>query len=594
MAKRVAVAAGVIAVLVSGSLGARAQEQPTGSWPSNEAYSTWNYFYDGASASDDAYLYLLGGWATYPQHFRRYDPASNAVIDMPDLPEPNVYFGAAYCNGKVHILGNGYYGNGEIYGWDIAGGSWSWLGTLSNNRYGAGGAVLGDKIYVAGGIDPNQGVTSQMDEFDTTSQTVTARANMPQALRLSFAAGFPLNNRAYFFGGEGNNGFSAACLEYDPQANQWASRANMNINGSDQPRYYPGGFQLGTRIYVVGGYNNGYQSSTLEYSPLGNQWVQRANLNYARYGHAYGAIGGLGYVFGGESNGAYDVREQFMPPDFGSAPDLPAAATQSGSQPGTALQGGWTNNQITFQATVADPDAGQQVRLEVQVRRSSAPTWGPILSSGNGAQGTRSINYLIPTNGPYEWRWRVADAYDNYTPTVDGVPVWVDAFGNAGGPDFQSDQISPAIPVAVGPATPDTQVPDPFKGPVTLTWMESTDNGPADAITYEIQVAREGSFSDIEAQLFSTAGNSSLEVTLTVNRNLKYWRLRAKDVGGNYSGWSNVRTFRVTHNDGANHSSGDSKRVCGFGAGSNAPSMTVALVGLTLLALAAGRRLLKT
>jgi hypothetical protein len=575
-------------------LGALAQEQPTGSWPSAESYSTGNYFYGGGSASDGTYLYLLGGWATYPSHFRRYDPVSNSMIDLTDLPEPNVNFRAAFSNGRVYILGNGYYGNGDIYAHEISTGAWQGsLGTLSNGRYGAGGAVLGDKIYVGGGIDPNQGYTSLMDEFDTTNQTVTARASMPVALRLPVAVGFSDGNRAFFMGGQGDAGISAACLEYDPAANQWTTRATMSINGSPQPRLYAGGFVLGSRIYVVGGYENDAQPTTLEYSPLVNAWVQRASMNYGRYGQGFGVIDGKAYVFGGWSNGGYDVREQFVPPDFGSGPDLPASVRQVGSQATSSSQGGWTNNQLSFEAEITDPDPGQLVRLEVQVRASGSQSWGPILSSGNGAQGTRSINFVIPADGQYDWRWRVADTFNNYTPSVNGVPAWIEGFDNAVSPDFRSDQIPPAIPIAVSPADVDIQVTDPSAGPVSLTWVESTDNGPQDAITYEIQVAREGGFGDIEAQIFSTAGNSSVGVPLAVDRNEKFWRLRAKDVGGNYSGWSNVRTFRVTYNDGANHSSGDAKRVCGFSAGAAVSSMTGALLGLAVLAMAAGRRLVR-
>ena len=586
-----------LALFLACATSALAQQQPTGSWPSGESYSTGNYFYDGGSASDGTYMYLLGGWATYTTHFRRYDPASNSMIDYPDMPEDNVYFRAAFSNGHVYILGNGYYGNGEIYAYDVSSASGSWmgsLGSLSNSRYGAGAAVLGDKIYVAGGVDATQGnYSALMDEFDTANQTVTARASMTQPLYLPFAAGFPGNNRAYFMGGDSNNGFTAACLEYDPVANQWASRANMNISGSDQPRYYPGGFVIGSRIYVVGGYNNNYMTTTLEFSPLANAWIQRANMNNGRYGHGYGVSGGNGYVLGGESNGAYDVREQFVPPDFGSSPDMPSNVAQVGSLADSSLQGGWTNNQIVFQAVVTDPDAGQQVRLEVQVRPSSSSNWGAILSSGNGAQGTRSISYTIPNNGQYDWRWRVADAFNNFTPSVNGVPAWSDAFGNPDSPDFRSDQVPPAIPVAVSPSETDIQVSDPSAGPVTLAWEESTDNGPADAITYEIQVAREGSFGDIEAQLFSSAGNTSMDVDLTVSSSQKYWRLRARDVGGNLSGWSNVRTFRVTFNDGANHSSGDAKKVCGASAGAAASPMTGMIFGLAVLAFAAGRRVFR-
>ncbi|HZL73363.1 MAG TPA: hypothetical protein VFC86_12955, partial [Planctomycetota bacterium] len=202
----------------------------------------------------------------------------------------------------------------------------------------------------------------------------------------------------------------------------------------------------------------------------------------------------------------------------------------------------------------------------------------------------RSVAFNIPADGSYDWRWRVADEINNYAPTVDGTPSWIEGFGNAVSPDFRSDQVQPTAPVAVSPSNVDIQVTDPFHGQVQLTWTESTDNGPADAITYQVQVSRNALFTQIEAQVTSTAGTTSETVTLTVDRDSKFWRLRAHDIGGNTSAWSNVQSFRVTFNDGVNHASGDAKKGCGFSATGSLGSLTAVLLGLAILGFAASRR----
>jgi hypothetical protein len=535
----------------------------------------------------------MGGYFDSTISFRRYDPANDAWTYLAWLPQDNAYFQGAYVSGHVYILGNGYYGNGDIYRYDIAGDMWSSsLGTLENNRYQAGAAVLNDKIYIAGGWDNfNGGISAALEVYDPSDLSLTTLADMPQGLALPFGGGMPFNGRVYFVGGSSDNGDSSANYEYDPITDAWFSRAAISNGSATLTRYFPGGFILGSRLYLVGGYNNGYQATTLEYSPVTNTWVQRANMNSGRYGFAYGVINGLGYVYGGESNGDYYEREQFVAPDFGSAPNLPASVVQVGALSSSSDQGGWTNAQIQFQATVTDPDAGQQVRLEVQVRPSGSANWGPILSSGNGAQGLHSINYAIPSNGSYDWRWRVADTFNNYAPTSGGLPSWVEAFDNAMSPDFQSDQIPPAVPLAQTPSGVDVAITDPVGGNVTLVWTESTDNGPADAITYEIQVARDAGFIDLEGQFTSTAGTSSMDVYVTVARTNKYWRLRAHDVGGNTSAWSNVLSFRAVYDDQLDHGAGDAKKSCGFGVAGSLPGLGCALLGLTLLAMCAfGKR----
>jgi hypothetical protein len=109
-------------------------------------------------------------------------------------------------------------------------------------------------------------------------------------------------------------------------------------------------------------------------------------------------------------------------------------------------------------------------------------------------------------------------------------------------------------------------------------------------ISYELQVARDGGFIDIEAQIFSSAGTSSYPVTLTVERDNKFWRVRAKDIGGNFSAWSPALTFRVVHDDGFDHGAGDASKSCGFGASAAAPGAALVLLGLALIGLAAARR----
>jgi hypothetical protein len=575
--------------LFAGASSAWAQSQPAGSWPSQDAFDTGIGFTVGGSASDGTYLYVLGGYFSGTTSFRRYDPVTDGWEDLDSLPEDNVYFRAAHAGDHIYILGNGYYGNGEIYRYDTVNRFWEWVGTLENGRYSTGAASFDGKIYIAGGYDPfNGGNSTTLEVFDPADLSLTTLADMPQGLQLPMGAAVPENGRIYFAGGSGNNGDSSACLEYDPETDSWATRASISNGSTTQTRYYPGGFALNGRLYVVGGYMNGYQSTTLEYTPSTNTWAQRASMNFGRYGHASGVIGGFGYVYGGESNSAWYRREKFVPPDFGLPPNLPETAAQVGSQAESSQQGGWTNTQMIFHALVTDPNGGQQVRLEVQVRPSNSQTWGPLLTSGNGAQGLRSITYTIASNGSYDWRWRVADVLNNYAPMVNGVPGWVEAFGNTVSPDFNSDQILPAVPVALSPGDTDIQVASPASGPVTLTWIESTDNGPVSAISYEIQVAFDGGFNSIEAQLFSTAGNDSLVVPLSVSSFNKFWRLRARDVGGNFSPWSNIQTFRVTFNDGVDHAGGDGDKNCGFAAAALG-SLPAALLGLALLAFA-GRK----
>ena len=81
-------------------------------------------------------------------------------------------------------------------------------------------------------------------------------------------------------------------------------------------------------------------------------------------------------------------------------------------------------------------------------------------------------------------------------------------------------------------------------------------------------------------------------MNLTVSRYDKFWRIRARDIGGNLSNWSQPLNFRVTYNDGLNHSAGDAKKACGMSA-LGSPAIGSMILGLAILGLAAGRRLVR-
>lgn len=605
--------AAVALTAVLGASPALAQQQPTGAW----AQETGSYFYYGAAASDGTYIYIFGGYQPSAGNSsgdpyrvcRRYDPVNNVYQTMADLPQSCYLNSGVYYNqGGVSYLysfGNGYQGTGAIYRFDIAADTWTTVANLSGNRYGTMAAVLGTKVYIAGGY--LNGYSNACDEFDPSNNQVASRATMPGGSYMGCMASVTAFDRAYVIGGY-NNGYINVNYEFTPPSaatpqGSWTARAAM-VDGNNAAQVrgeLPAAFSVQNRVYVAGGYtNNGPTTTLFEYLPTTNTWAQRASMTYQRYYAAATVLNGKGYVFGGGSNPT--TAEEYTPPAFGSAPNIPSAVTQNGSTSGSSLQSqsdptipdGWTNNQVTFSADITDPDAAQTVRLRVQVKPQAA-SWTSnqvtTLQTALGAQGVHNLTYTIPADNGYDWRWRVEDSFANSHPVT--ANTWIEAFGseavpNTSSPDFRSDQISPSNPIAVAPHNTDIQVVNPDFGPVTLYWYESTDNGPVSGISYEIQVASDGGFNTIEAQLFSTAGTSNYPVTLSVDRDSKFWRIRAQDVGGNLSNWSAPLNFRVTYNDGVDHASGDSKKTCGFSAAAGAPLLSAALLGLVLLC--AGRR----
>ena len=626
--------------IVVGASGAWAQTAPTGAWANEQSNYT---FYYGTIISDGTYFYLCGGYqygavvngvsiTTYPgvyAQFLRYDPVNNTWSAMPQIAAGTAagqaiwghyYTQGAYYNGRLFLFGGlvytGAVGSGSYSGtyvnsiraFTFSTQTWTTLSaTINGTRYGATADVVptaaGDRIYISAGYDASFGYSPNNDEFNPTNDTITARASLPNNQGLYFHASAYLTSteKLYLFGGLLQGTQSALVYEYTPPTagsaqGTWTSLSPMSIGGAQQTRYYHKAVALSGRAYLFGGYTNGTISNiTTEYNALTNTWTQRANMAAQRYLHGAAAVNNKGYVYGGGSS--TNTGEEYTPPTFGSPPDAPSAIGQIGSRSETANQAqadatqldGWTNNQVQFSANITDPDAAQQVRLRVQVKPQGAQ-WTQAnqvtsLATPLGAQGVHTLTYNIPGDGGYDWRWRVEDAFANSHPLA--ANAWIEAFGssvapNTNSPDFRSDQEPPTEPTALAPHNTDIQVTDPVVGPVVLSWAEGTDNGPVAGISYELQVATDGGFNGIEAQLFSTAGITSYPVNLTVSRYNKFWRMRARDIGGNLSAWSAPLTFRVTYNDGDDHGAGDAKKSCGFGVGST-PGLGLAILGLLVL-----------
>ena len=281
----------------------------------------------------------------------------------------------------------------------------------------------------------------------------------------------------------------------------------------------------------------------------------------------------------------------------GSGPGEPANVKQIGSF-GDTSQGGWTATSVAFQADVTDGDLDegvpQQVALEARYRKVGNGAWTTV-TSGNSPQGTISVSVDLAASNPagnfgdgvYDWEYRVRDANFSYWPAdPNGIPQWQPFLGNAVSPDFRSDQEPASPPLALTPAGTDVSSPYETADLVSFSWGESTDNGPLSSLRYEIQVARNVNFTDLESAASGIIPTNAA-LSVTVSRFAKFWRVRTTDIGGNVSQWSNVQQFRLVWDDGQNHSAGDAQKACGFGAGSTSAPRAGLLFGLVTLAMMA-------
>jgi N-acetylneuraminic acid mutarotase len=177
----------------------------------------------GGSVLYQGKFYWVGGLdgghgdpATSYPWFDVYDPVSGQWATLPDAPRPRGHFQAAVVGDKLYVAGGRDGSDPSIFNatiaevdvYDFATGQWATLPTSANlptPRAGTTTAVLGSEIIVIGGESPLQGEAhAQVEAFDTRSQTWRTLAPLQQGRHGTQVA--VCNEGLYIVAGSANRG----------------------------------------------------------------------------------------------------------------------------------------------------------------------------------------------------------------------------------------------------------------------------------------------------------------------------------------------------------------------------------------------------
>jgi DNA-binding CsgD family transcriptional regulator/N-acetylneuraminic acid mutarotase len=164
------------------------------------------------------------------------------------------------------------------------------------------GVVLGEKVYVPGGQNPNGKPVKNLEVYDLRQNAWQSLASLPTALSRYCLAAY--EGKLYLFGGWDGKAFSSTVYRYDPEQDEWTERAAL-----PGPRGDCGAVALEGKLLVIGGFD-GTQAlaQTLAYFPNRDSadedpWEERPALPEGRYGFGAAALANSTYVFGGQADG---------------------------------------------------------------------------------------------------------------------------------------------------------------------------------------------------------------------------------------------------------------------------------------------------
>ncbi|MEO6098352.1 MAG: kelch repeat-containing protein [Fibrobacteria bacterium] len=189
-------------------------------------------------------------------------------------------------------------------------GRWISRGAVPNSRGEIGGAVLGNKFYILGGIGGSTGGYQEAFAYSPAENSWQEVAAMPVGLHHPNVGAF--NGKLYVLGGcdhgplggRGPNGApwigSRHSMVYDPGLNRWE-----RIKPIPYSTAAGGVAVVGGRLYVIGGVDtNGIALDRVqEYDPATDTWRERASMPTAREHLGIAVLDSQIYVVAGRLRG---------------------------------------------------------------------------------------------------------------------------------------------------------------------------------------------------------------------------------------------------------------------------------------------------
>jgi len=291
----------------------------TGTWTTRAALSLGPRQEMGVAALQGK-VYVVGGFdgnGAAIATVEAYDPATDGWTQRSSLPAPLHHVNVAAVGDRLYVVGalsgGGFGALGTTLSYDPTADAWTQLaGMPAGTERGASGvAVVGTRIYVAGGLRAGASV-SDFSAFDTASTSWEPLPSMTVARDHLAAAAHA--GQVFAISGREGGALRAVVEMFDPATSRWTSRASIPT-----ARGGIAAAELSGQLVVMGGEGNaadprGIFHQTESYDPSVDRWTTLAPMRTGRHGIGAATVDGKVYVPGGATEagfGAVAVHESF-------------------------------------------------------------------------------------------------------------------------------------------------------------------------------------------------------------------------------------------------------------------------------------------
>ncbi len=257
--------------------------------------------------------------------------ATVAWKSLPDSPSARTEVVAVVVGSQAYVMG-GYRADGatvsmvEIF--DTASGRWGGGPALPLAVNHAMAASAGGKVYLFGGYQGNGAPSTAAFVLEPAGWRQLAAMPQPRGAATAAVVG----NTVYIAGGVGAAGLAKEMMAYDVTADRWSL-----LPGPPTPREHLGGAGHGGLVYTVGGRLGGLESNQAAFEvfdPSTGQWRKLPDLPTRRGGlSAAATASGWVVAVGGEQEQTFPEAEAFNVREgrWYALPDLPTPRHGLGS-----------------------------------------------------------------------------------------------------------------------------------------------------------------------------------------------------------------------------------------------------------------------
>lgn len=233
--------------------------------------------------------------------FGRFDPGDGEYESLAPLPEPLNHIGLVTHGGYIYAVGghgnllNGLSAKHGLFRYSPARDRWTELAPMPTPRGAAGAAVLGDQLYVVGGMRLGRALTS-VERFDFSTGRWSSLPPLPDPRE--HAPAVASDGSIYVVGGRSEDeDATRTVFRYSPAAREWSEVAPLR-RGSGGLEALP----VNGRVLAVGGGNDraGTVTGAVQvYDPASDRWELGSDMRTPRHGFGAAVLGDRLYALGG-------------------------------------------------------------------------------------------------------------------------------------------------------------------------------------------------------------------------------------------------------------------------------------------------------